>query len=413
MEVYGELNRELRLERVDCEVCEGVPRRCRLESCPFYAHLIDLSKRLASKESYVSGFTPPNVLVGKAGYPRVQVGPAVSPNDDLRSALTSQPSVWLDRSIDELLTARLSLLLTRRQMRVTEVRDWNRIFEAIALSSMSLKPVDLEVKVIGSPALRPHFFARSHPYGPSARLSEVKVVSNVRVPRAVDDLAHERGLRVADAVKELCERGYDEYYITRLLSIGVLGTLRDRRLVPTEWSITATDDIVSRIYLKGMRDYNAIHDFQLYSSSVLHNKAFVILLPTPWMYELLEGWVRFFSIYSDYEILRPRRDYADNTGGAFYAVRLGLVKSLSRLRKRAGALVIFEIGEGWVPLGVWRFRELVKRALASKPEVHETLDEALKSVRARLELPLDLYLSKSRLYKLLRTQRRLDEYLDQ
>jgi hypothetical protein len=76
-------------------------------------------------------------------------------------------------------------------------------------------------------------------------------------------------------------------------------------------------------------------------------------------------------------------------------------------REQAGALVFFEIGPGWIPLGVWRFREIVRKALEKPYERFHTLEEALNAVRERVKIPLQKYLNKSRLVNYLAKQQRL------
>ncbi|MCX8203191.1 MAG: hypothetical protein N3H32_02610, partial [Nitrososphaeria archaeon] len=64
----------------------------------------------------------------------------------------------------------------------------------------------------------------------------------------------------------------------------------------------------------------------------------------------------------------------------------------------------FEVGRDWIPLGVWRFREVTAAALERPPERFQSLEEALERVRPRLELPLERYLAKSAVIRTLVSQ---------
>jgi len=52
-------------------------------------------------------------------------------------------------------------------------------------------------------------------------------------------------LRAADAIMELYRRGVETSSVQRVLSVGMLGLKKNRKLVPTRWSISATDDVIS------------------------------------------------------------------------------------------------------------------------------------------------------------------------
>ncbi|MCS7094945.1 MAG: hypothetical protein NZ988_03945 [Thaumarchaeota archaeon] len=394
---------EAGLERSYCEVCGNVARFCRLMRCPFYRHVVDeLRDLISSSRSSVFGPTPPAMLVGERGYPRVIAGPAVSVAPE--PLVGPDPREWLGRSLEELLASRLSLVMGRKWVDARRPLS-ERTVQELVEAELSIRPVDIELSYEGSIVHRPGFFARSMPHGPSVSLKSARVVGNPRIPRKVEEVI-EGEMRAEQAAIELAESGLDQQYVTRALSIGALGSPARRRLVPTEWSITAVDDILSRPLLRRVRRYQTLNEVRLHSFSALHNSAHVLLLPTAWAFELLEGWLKFpeDSPYADHELHFGRTDYAENTGGAYYAVRLAVLQHLESERRQAGAVVFFEVGRGWIPLGVWRFREVTAAALESPPERFQTLEEALERIRPRLELPLERYLARSAVIRMLVAQ---------
>jgi len=84
-----------------------------------------------------------------------------------------------------------------------------------------------------------------------------------------------------------------------------------------------------------------------------------------------------------------------------------VLEYLSSVRRQSGALVILEVYPDWVPLGVWRFRELC-RAAFKKGKRFGSLDEALGALD--LSLPLKRYTDKSVVLKNFLTQRKLTDY---
>jgi len=69
-----------------------------------------------------------------------------------------------------------------------------------------------------------------------------------------------------------------------------------------------------------------------------------------------------------------------------------------------------EVYEDWVPLGVWRYRELARAALAKKAMRFPSLPEAEADLSRRLRLPMASWWRASALRAYLRTQRRITAY---
>ncbi len=72
---------------------------------------------------------------------------------------------------------------------------------------------------------------------------------SVRSEAGQEDLRRRR-LAGPGAMTYLYRRGFDVYEINSILSAGALGEAKQRRLVPTRWSITAVDDTVGQ-FLRG------------------------------------------------------------------------------------------------------------------------------------------------------------------
>jgi len=396
------------LERGVCPVCGNVARFCRLSRCPYYRGVYEAISRSLSSDS-LFGPSPPVVLVGEWGYPRVYGGVCVSFLEGVDAGLLDSPSRWLGLSIDDLLSLRLGLFLGRLRFPVVSARRPGRVLEAIQESALSSLPVDVEMRIVGGVKARPGFGVRASPHGPSARVEDFRVVGNVSAPRRLEQVVGDVDVSAVEAVGELYAWGVDEYHLARVFSAGLLGRRAERRLVPTEWSITAIDDMLGRMLLRRVRDFGVIGEYRVYEASALFNSVFVVLVPSVWMFELLEGWLRFPDEppYADFEFYWGRSGYAESTGGAYYAVRLSVLRYLVSRGVQAGAVVFFEVDRGWIPLGVWRFRELTRAALESGGRRFDSLDEALGYVGSRLRIPLGRYLSRSRLIPFIRSQSRL------
>jgi hypothetical protein len=198
-----------------------------------------------------------------------------------------------------------------------------------------------------------------------------------------------------------------------MLTIGLLGAKRQRRLVPTEWGITAVDDILGKALHEEVLKYSWINEYRIYGHRALGNNIQLLFFPSSWMFEAQEAWLTSPSATPgvDFELVHGRRTYASSLAGAYYASRLPVLEFLRRIRRQAGALVLMEVYPEWIPLGVWRFRTICREALKGEPQKFHTLQDALNEMEKRLRLPLDRWLNKSMILRWFKAQTRLTRFV--
>ena len=161
--------------------------------------------------------------------------------------------------------------------------------------------------------------------------------------------------------------------------------------------------------LEEVRDFPEIGEFLLFRNEFLYNRFFVILMPGAWEFENFESWAPE-SVWAkgakdtitteEYEPHEGRTTYADKQVGAYYAVRLAIAEHLQKMRRQARAVVIREIGEGYIiPVGVWEVRENVRHALLSVPERFGSLQELFTTLSSYVRVPLSRYQSMSKIMR--------------
>ena len=74
-------------------------------------------------------------------------------------------------------------------------------------------------------------------------------------------------------------------------------------------------------------------------------------------------------------------------------------------------LVFLEVTREWVPLGVWRFRELARRALTGDPSRFTNLEDALSEARKRLLIPYRNWADASHLLSYYKAQKQLPHWM--
>jgi hypothetical protein len=257
------------------------------------------------------------------------------------------------------------------------------------------------------------------PFGPSAPIRSMRVVPS-RWDHRIEKAYYDTDLKAAEAVKGLFEKGVMVSRIQRAFSVGSFGLEDNRRLVPTRWSITAVDSILSKDLVDKVKTFPEINEYRIYESHYLDNRFEVLMIPYAWSYEALEAWYpgtvwnpsgQHIVMYSDWEPYEGRTTYA-SIGGCYYAARLAVCELLAKERRQATVIVLREAHPGYImPVGVWHVRESVRNAMRQTPLRYNTLDEALERISSQFQIPLEQWIEDSKLLQDALFQKRLTDYL--
>lgn len=398
-------------KKVECPVCLGDFKNCRPERCPYLKSVRDLLLKV-SKMKVIYGSSPPAVLVGSRGYPKVNLGPLLPPVIE-ETSLMEKHELWLEIPLEKILSMRLSLVYGRRPVKVYDALNPDKLLQAIQEVALSHQPINIEMFLEKEPRINPSFSVRTSPIGPIGNLEKIQLIENPKTLNVVEKTVSDVDLKAGEAILRLYLNSVPEYSITRLLSLGMIGTKHRRKIVPTEWSITAVDDVLGRKFRRYVKSYDWITGYHLYSSEAHYNRVSVLMMPGPWCFEVIEIWRRSgkYKIYVDSELPGETDKYPENVGGAYHALRLPILEKLYRERRQAAILVIVEVSEGWIPLGVWRFREICRRALQHSPRKFNTLREALDEVNRTTLTDIKYWRHLSRVLDFHESQENITEYI--
>ncbi|WP_254543339.1 DNA repair protein NreA [Halomarina pelagica] len=371
-------------------------------------YLADVERRVEEtvQGDSLFGSTAPSIFVGRSSYPNVSAGVLAPVSDAEHAADYETSGEWYRRgfTIDDVFQARTNLLNSTQRTNVHVADEWGGFVGVQREVAIADRPVDVEVGLDGPPTI--DFDAGlanvSTPTGPRATAKSAELAENPHVPRAVEKTLSDDDWRAEGAMNYLYNRGFDVYDINRILSAGALGTAESRRLVPTRWSITAVDDTVGQ-YLRGrIRNAPSVDAVEVWYNGYMGNRFWVLLAPGRWEYELVEmkapGSIWNYDpearylVGADYEGYEGRTGYVEETAGAYYAARLGVLEHLADRGRQAKVLVLRHVTEDyWGPTGVWMIRESVRNAFTeggAEPGEAETFHDAIRTLAPAL--PIDL-----------------------
>ncbi|MEM7827687.1 MAG: hypothetical protein QXD72_03200 [Candidatus Aenigmatarchaeota archaeon] len=199
----------------------------------------------------ISGASPPAIFVGRHNYPRVFVGPLIPPQHG-DTQIMDLPEQWIinGKTVEDVVNFRLCLVRGKETLNVKDVYSKPvQTLQELALAKKSLE-VDAEFKK----KPRGGFFHEDvPPFGPSAPLKEIKLAENPKWNLQLEKAYYDTDLKARDAMIELYEKGLFVSSIQKALSVGAFGLEKNRKLVPTRWSITAVDDTISLYLLEKMK----------------------------------------------------------------------------------------------------------------------------------------------------------------
>jgi len=366
----------------------------------------------------IEGASPPSVFVGRIGYPYVYAGPLVPPvHED--TSLYDLPELWFGKTIDDIVGFRSMLIRGKHLVHVRKFEEAGKIIEKTRELALAVNPVDVELVLKKKPRGFLLLDDEVQPFGPSAPIQDL-LVSNTRWDHQIEKAYSDTDLKAANAVLDIYSKGVLVTKIQRAFSVGAFGVKKNRRLVPTRWSITAVDSIISKELMEKVKTFPEINEYRVYESRYLDNIFQVLMIPSAWNYEAMEAWHpgtvwnphgREIFLFSDWEDYDGRTTYAE-IGGCYYSARLAVCEQLVKERRQATAIVLREAHPGYImPVGVWQVRENVRNAMRQKPSTFNTLDGALKLIASKFQIPLQRWIMKSELLKNALFQRKITDFL--
>ncbi|MFA5992592.1 MAG: hypothetical protein WC796_02725 [Candidatus Pacearchaeota archaeon] len=368
------------------------------------------------------GSSPPEIFVGQKDYPNVYTG-ILSPLETGQTTDLSMPETWVkdNLTIDQVMSYREKMIYSRFKTDIKKIKTDQKLISALNQVAMSNNSVRAEFILKKQPIFHP-LRENSVPFiGNPAPLDKIKIQENPKIERKVDYVVSDERLKSINAIKDLYKSKIQISSIIKILSAGLLGLKDNRRMVPTRWAITATDDSLSKDMLSQIRFLPEINEFQLFHGDYVGNHYEILLLPDKFSFEVIETRIPSLEINKellesiqfskDYEGFFPRKTYADSVTGAYYANRLALCEYLIKIKRQASCIFFREVRPEYnFPLGVGILREASRKAFQSPPEKFSSISEALIEAQKRIYLPIFKFKEQSTLLKEFGKQKRLRDW---
>jgi len=410
----------IKIKIYDSELCA----RCKGRGyCGMPCKILAKIKQFSPKaKTHFSGSSPPEIFVGRVGYPLVNTG-ILAPQEYGDTEEMSLPEIWYKKnlSIQQILNFRGQLIYSRFKSKIKGAKANKKFLNTMQEISLASKSVSTEFFL--KKPIKAQILVDKHVplIGNPAPLKSIKLEENPFIEKKVDYLVSDTDNKAASSIKELYKSNIPISNIIKILSAGMLGLKNNRKLVPTRWSVTATDDTISKELLKKIKLYPEINEILLFNENYVGNYYEILLLPDKFSFEVIEAYMSGsvwnplsakINFAQDFERFSGRKTYAGSVTGAYYTARLAVCEYLEKIKKQA-YIIIFreERPEYNAPLGVGILRELCRNAFLKKPEKFDTIQQALEKIQSRMKLPIQQFIEQSVLLKKYKTQARLSKWI--
>lgn len=401
-----------------CLKCKG-RLQCGLSYCPVLQKNKVKFNAVKDINEDIDGYAP-SVFVGHFGYPNLNVGVmstiANNPDD------YDDPRKWANQNMQmqDIVNFRSGLINSRFKSNIKQKTRFLEISQEIGMAS---KSPDVEISLKSKPKARMTFNPTEAPQGPTAELKNVQITENTKIDKQVEKVVSDTDFKAGSAINQLFKKGFDENFLSRMMSIGNLGMKKQRKLVPTRWAITAVDDSIAKEIIDEIKDYpTAQHT--AYFGSYMGNYYLIMMMDEVWSYELFEiyapkvSWNLYDTIQymTDNEFYEGRKTYAENCAGGYYAARLPILEKLRKEKKQSSLLVLrFVTDDYLLPLGVWVCREAARKSLMSNPLRFDSKELMLNYAKAlakkKFNMDITPILKQSKLLARLNSQHKLTKFM--
>ena len=354
----------------------------------------------------ISGTSPPSVFVGSYNYPKVFVGPMVPPVHG-NTELLDNPEKWKGKTLEEIINFRLKLVRGIQQMPIEQTEG--RYIENLQEVTMSSKPTDLDLIFNKKISSNVSIDGESAPFGPIGEIKSAKFSGSTST-KPIEKIFYDKDMKAQDAVLKLYNSGIEISKIQKCFSIGMMG--QKRKLVPTKWSITATDDIISKSIVNEILENNLIDISKVFTYEHLGNIFSVILFPHRWIFEMVEAWYSngILGFGSDNENVRGIA-HPPQIAGAYFAAKLAVSEYLLKNKIQAGVLIFREIRPEYaIPVGVWQVREGIREAMKQKPQNITKFNDALEIAAAKTSVSKNEWIKNGKITDMIRQKTLLDYF---
>ncbi len=340
----------------------------------FYKEVKNYSNKLISTNE-VNGFAS-SIIIPDRNYPKINLFSVSNENKETSYFNTSN---FIKKNYDEILKFKAKNIFgNSSNIKTKEINS--KILEDLRDIYKSKKEINFESKFKEDLKFNKIVINKSFGIlGAKNELEKINVGENISISKDIEKLTTS-DIKSKKAIIELYLRGINENQIINLISLGSFGISFNKKLVPTKWANSLYDKTIENYLFAELKKFRLIKNYELYYHREKGNYFLIILIPefiSGNLIEIMDNWSG-----SDYFNNENRLDSKEpRISGAYYASKLSIFESLFRRKKQASIIMIRNIINYEIPLGVIFVRETIRETLKKKPILFSNIKDLEKFIK--------------------------------
>jgi len=319
-------------------------------------------------------FSPPGVSVDTARYPFLRAGVLASTEPSEYLSIHDHPESW--EGLDRETVAAMRRGLYRFVMPVNgRDMDPSDVVETLQTIALSVRPVAVKVKVESLPSRQLQSQLGQLPSGPDVLVESIELLSEPEVSKVAEKIT-QKDIPASDGICQLLEYDYTIDQVARIMAVGLLGRLHNRRFVPMRGAYKAVIDAFINSALMQLVEKPESRLYQIWVGRMYGDSFTVLSLPGEPRVDYLRSETYAGVRSQGYSLEDPRHPTTDPKTSVYadYA-RFAVYAHLARQKETSHVIVLHEsLSAANQAFGPWIVRAGVLDALNSTPV---TLDNKL------------------------------------
>ena len=231
----------------------------------------------ATTSRYVTAFSPPGVTVEAIKYPLMTVGILAATDAQEYLSIFDHPESWTGLNRETILSMRRELYrftipINARTMKSSE------FIEVLQTIALSVSPVAIEVETANLPPRNLHPLGGQLPASPAVEIQSIEIVSEPEISRVAQRIT-QLDIPASESAWKLLDYDYSLDQVARLMSVGLLGRIDGRRLVPTRGAYKAViDGYINRSLIELIEKPKA-SSYRVFTSELLGENFTILVQP--------------------------------------------------------------------------------------------------------------------------------------
>lgn len=190
-------------------------------------------------------YTPPGIIVEAIKYPLLRASILASRSSSEYTSIFDHPEAWKGLHAKAILSMRKQLYRFGLTVDARTLEP-SSVVEKLQKLALSVSTVDIDVEYFTLPPRELQTIGGQLPAGPVVDAKSIEIASEPEISRVAERIT-QQDIPASESIWKLVDYEYTLDQIARMMSVGLLGKLSNRRMVPTRSAYKAViDSYVSR-----------------------------------------------------------------------------------------------------------------------------------------------------------------------